>query len=230
MSYPLLEVALATTRKCPDCGKIKNLARDFHVNRASKTGRTHKCAECNNADSAEWYATHPGARVADKAIWWAANGWRFNVRPNVAERLAYVRQWRADNSASVRAYGGLRRARKYGANYEPVNYEVLFAIAEGICQECLDPVDPTLTYINPETGLPDPGYGTTGHIIDLAAGGDHTYANTRLEHLGCNRERPRTPRAEREQDIAAIFYADHAASVRAFWEDHPLLNEGEASA
>jgi hypothetical protein len=73
-----------------------------------------------------------------------------------------------------------RRAMIMGApEIEDVDRQTLGDRDGWVCGICELGVDPELRW-------PDPGSGTTGHIIPLSRGGSHTYANTRLEHLYCN--------------------------------------------
>lgn len=80
-----------------------------------------------------------------------------------------------------------RRAQKMGAAIcETVKRSVVAERDGWICQLCFQPIDPSLTYINPETGRPDPGYLNVDHRIPLAKGGDHSYANCQAAHARCN--------------------------------------------
>ncbi|WP_432050298.1 HNH endonuclease [Verrucosispora sp. NA02020] len=47
------------------------------------------------------------------------------------------------------------------------------------CGICQNPIDPTLR-------APHPKSQSLDHVIPLAEGGPHTYANTRISHLRCN--------------------------------------------
>lgn len=240
MSYPIMEVVLATTRTCSGCGETKRLAEDFHNDKSNWAGKTYQCKECNNkrnrksareqrstpegrerinARHRAWMVEHRDRKRAYEAPRRATQEYKDNL-------AAYMATWRVDNAASVRAYQGLRRARKYGAEiYEPINVDVVMERGNWICGECELPIDPTLSYINPETGKPDPGYRTIGHIIDLSRGGAEAYFNVQPEHLGCNERKERERRAM-ETTIRAIFQSNHAASVRAFWTNYFETGEG----
>ncbi len=65
-----------------------------------------------------------------------------------------------------------RRARKAAAFVEHVDPLVLLDEHEGICGICLEPVDPADFHVD--------------HIIPLARGGEHSYANTQVAHPICN--------------------------------------------
>lgn len=55
----------------------------------------------------------------------------------------------------------------------------LFRKDGGICQICHDPVSMDVRW-------PDPRSASIDHIIPLSKGGDHTWRNVQLAHLGCN--------------------------------------------
>ena len=74
-----------------------------------------------------------------------------------------------------------RITRKTGAKYEPISFWTLYARDNGCCQVC------SKELLREFRGDPrNPLAPTHGHIIPLARGGDHTYANSQLECLGCN--------------------------------------------
>jgi 5-methylcytosine-specific restriction endonuclease McrA len=58
-----------------------------------------------------------------------------------------------------------------------------------MCQICGHPIDPAVTYRDPETGKCNPGYLHIDHIYPLSKGGDHTYANAQASHAVCNKRK-----------------------------------------
>jgi 5-methylcytosine-specific restriction endonuclease McrA len=50
------------------------------------------------------------------------------------------------------------------------------------CGLCSEPVDPALSW-------PDPQSASLDHVLPLSRGGSHTMANVQLAHLGCNVEK-----------------------------------------
>ena len=82
-------------------------------------------------------------------------------------------------TCQARAARRRRRAKKKEAWVEEVWRPVVFERDGWICQLCGDPVDPDARY-------PDDQCGSLDHIIPLASGGDHSYANTQLAHALCN--------------------------------------------
>ncbi len=69
-----------------------------------------------------------------------------------------------------------REARKRGKLVEKVDHTTVFARSKGICGIC----DKIIV-----------GDFDVDHIVQLAHGGEHSYANTRAAHPACNRKRPR---------------------------------------
>lgn len=72
-----------------------------------------------------------------------------------------------------------RRASYRGVESEDVDRELLGERDRWVCGICLRKVDKALAYPHPKSQSLD-------HVIPLAEGGPHTYANTRIAHLACN--------------------------------------------
>jgi hypothetical protein len=73
----------------------------------------------------------------------------------------------------------IRRARKRAAFVEQVVRPKVYARDGWRCQLCGQPVQR-------DKVVPHPDAPTLDHIVPLAAGGDHSYANTQLAHFRCN--------------------------------------------
>jgi len=73
----------------------------------------------------------------------------------------------------------IRRARKAGATIERFLNVEIFERDDWTCGICDLPVDR-------EASWPDPNMPSLDHIQPLSLGGDHSRANTRCAHLGCN--------------------------------------------
>ncbi len=105
--------------------------------------------------------------------------------------LARSRQWKRRNPAKVRAAAARyeaknrqainaralvknerRRARKMGLFVEDVYPLVLLEMDDGVCGICGEDVDPLDFHVD--------------HVIPLARGGEHSYANTQAAHPACN--------------------------------------------
>lgn len=102
------------------------------------------------------------------AAWTAAPGNR--ERANAAARARYA--------ANAEARRGARRARKaadpeYARKHrEYVDPAVVWARDCGVCHICDRPADPEDWHLE--------------HVVPLARGGNHSYANTRVSHPVCN--------------------------------------------
>src|SRR5208337_5360237 len=70
---------------------------------------------------------------------------------------------------------------KFGAKYAAVSFWKVFERDNGICQVCKT-LAPRELRGNPRAPLAP----SLGHIVALSRGGDHTYENVQIEHLGCN--------------------------------------------
>lgn len=112
------------------------------------------------------YAAH----LAATAAWRAANP----EKVRESER-AY---WRA-NAARKREKDHRRRARLLSAFVEDVNIDVLWERDGGVCGICGALVDRDLAW-------PGRMVATIDHVVPLARGGEHSYANAQLAHMGCN--------------------------------------------
>lgn len=72
-----------------------------------------------------------------------------------------------------------RRKRLKGAVVEQVRRRAVFERDGWVCGICEEPVAPALK-------SPDLASASLDHIVPLSLGGEHSYANVRLAHLGCN--------------------------------------------
>jgi 5-methylcytosine-specific restriction endonuclease McrA len=80
-------------------------------------------------------------------------------------------------SATVAAHA--RRVRKEAGQVERFASREVFERDGWLCGLCHLPIDPGLKW-------PDPQSASLDHILSLAAGGEHTRANTQAAHLRCN--------------------------------------------
>ena len=113
-----------------------------------------------------YYAAHKVEKAAYQAAYRATHK---------AEIAAYGASYRAANPEKRRAYKARRRALRLSAFVENVAVAVLVERDHGLCGICQQPVAYTDRSVD--------------HILPLAAGGKHSYANTRLTHLRCNIKR-----------------------------------------
>lgn len=158
---------------CKECGS-KFLTNELHQkfcsqNCAIESRRIHPLATCERCG--EEFASKP--ERANK----------------FCDRGCYLEQiggtaWmeRPDGFNRARNETHIRRAKRYGADYETINVDKLFNDSEWVCGICNESVDKYLPYPNPESASLD-------HIIPLSKGGTHTLKNVQLAHLGCNRDK-----------------------------------------
>ncbi len=119
-----------------------------------------------NARSRAWYrdnaAQHNGLVTA-----------RRRADPEPAR--AVWRRWAAKNGHVLRKRARTRRARDHSAYVELVDELVLLEMDDGVCGICGEDVDPFAYEVD--------------HIVPIARGGDHSYANTQPAHGTCNRRK-----------------------------------------
>lgn len=79
----------------------------------------------------------------------------------------------------VRRNGYRRRARKRDAFVEDVSRDEVMRRCRWVCHLCRERIPKSAEW-------PDPMFGTVDHVIPLADGGEHSYANCKAAHLTCN--------------------------------------------
>lgn len=140
------------------------------------------CRPCRRARRKPGYAILARGFCAHCAHWYESTGkaTRFcsiqcanAAKPST--RLADYSSERERNSMKCQR----RRARKMSAVIEEVIPSVVFERDNWTCQLCGEPVDPSMHGWN-RMGA------TLDHIVPLAAGGLHCYANIQLAHRSCN--------------------------------------------
>lgn len=91
----------------------------------------------------------------------------------------YASRWRAANRDRARMISHNRRARERDAWVEDVDPGVVFERDGWMCHLCGERIPQGLTY-------PHPLYPTIDHLVPLAIGGEHSYANVAAAHNRCN--------------------------------------------
>lgn len=126
-----------------------------------------------------WSAANPEQKRANDASWAARNRAHKKARDRAywhadpeRSRLSHAR-WYVNNKHIAKAAADRRRARKYGAGYEPVDLEALLLEHGMVCHICKGDI------VN-KAGL------HFDHVIPLAKGGPHAASNIRPAHAKCN--------------------------------------------
>lgn len=172
---------------CAGCGRW--LSRGCFYTRVSENdGLRTPCKECAKARAAAYYAAN-AERVKARVVAWTAA----NVSPE--RRRGYEAAWRARNPEAARELGRVKskrcqerktpafrarrrakraaqRARQRAAFVERVDPRVVLERSRGLCGVCGASVDPDDFHVD--------------HVVPLARGGEHSYANTQAAHPACN--------------------------------------------
>jgi 5-methylcytosine-specific restriction endonuclease McrA len=121
---------------------------------------------------------HEQYRLANLGVWSvAASKWRAdNPEAAKAQEILYRTSHR-DKKCSIQQN---RRARKLNAFVEAVDRQQVFLNDNGICQ---------WQYCQEASPFVDPANWHLDHIVALANGGEHSYANTQVTHPTCNRRK-----------------------------------------
>jgi len=146
----------------------KGLVKGRPARYATGHGRRHRRASP--------YAEPPevrSRRAERSRAWRSRNDERCRDRAAAyfRENREQINQRRRESGASVKA-ASARRARLLGAFVEHVDPLEVLLRHEGVCGVCSERVDPADFHVD--------------HVIPLARGGEHSYANTAPAHPLCN--------------------------------------------
>lgn len=156
---------------CQYCGKITGGSKYCSARcttRASRSVPTHKqCDICGNEYSLD------GKRI--DSLCCSDECQREMARRNYASKM------KSDPLfvLKVRSNEYKRKARKKNAFLEEVDRDYVMARDKWTCHLCKEKIPKNAAW-------PDRLFGTLDHIIPLAKGGKHSYANIKAAHLTCN--------------------------------------------
>lgn len=168
---------LAGLKRCWSC-KTNQSRTNFHRAVREADGLTNRCKTCTRAAKVKylpvslekraaaqkaWNERHPGRTTEIMREWRAAN--RERNREN-------DRRYQQAHPEHFRNKARLRRALKKTAQAELVERSAVWDRDAGICGICCTPADPASWHLD--------------HVVPLALGGAHTYANTQVSHPACN--------------------------------------------
>ena len=119
--------------------------------------------EKTKANSAQWYAKNAEKVIAASAAYQAAHP---------EKKREWAARYQAKHPEVHRANQRARTQRKRDQWVEDVDRTLVWERDGGICHICKEPADANDWH-------PD-------HVIPLALGGEHSYANTAVSHPACN--------------------------------------------
>lgn len=169
-----IDAQTRTEKKCPKCGEIKPLDA-YGTDRTRPDGLAPWCKLCKNKATHDAYvATHPD--------------WSLPMTPEEQlENSRRIKREYKQRHPEVTQRWSTKRRLLIEENYvEDVDPIVLADSEDWICWLCEDAIDPTLHYINPDTGKINEGYRSVDHIQAISRGGEHSYVNVHIAHWICN--------------------------------------------
>jgi len=175
-------------RKCRcdecSCARREYNRRHYEANREAVLERNRRYREANreaNPDAARERGREYNRRYREanpEAVWERQRRYR---EANREARREYNRQWAKENPDKTRAHHHTRRARKRGAFVETVVPREVYERDNWTCHICDMRINKATSNVWPKPTSP-----TVDHVIPLAKGGEHSYANCKAAHLCCN--------------------------------------------
>lgn len=202
MTTDLIQASAMETKTCIKCGETKRTT-EFYKRSDSKDGLRNDCKSCRKAQSSAAYHANPEPKRAYQSNWRTANHQHYlkylrnyyhNNRDSILikkreyrmRNLHSIREkdrsWAKANPEKVHARNHRRRARIRAAFVEDVRLSVLRERDGDSCCICRAQIDFSLKDRHPMMV-------SLEHLVPLSRGGKHSYANTALSHLSCNRSK-----------------------------------------
>ena len=154
--------------RAANLAKVKESSRRYYEQNAEKKRAYQASYRAANPEKvkaliARWYVNNMEKTKAVSAAYQAAHPER---------KKEYQAKYQAKHPEVHRANQRARTQRKRGQWVEDVDRAVVWERDGGICHICKEPADANDWH-------PD-------HVIPLALGGEHSYANTAVSHPACN--------------------------------------------
>jgi len=150
---------------------MKEYRRLYHLRNAEKI----------RAAAAKWRVENPERAKERRAREYANNAMKAKA-DTAAYHASHPEKKKEDDARyharhpeKARAHAQTRRARLLGQWVEDVDHLVVWDRDNGICDICKELADPNDWHLD--------------HIVPLALGGEHSYANTAVSHPTCNRRK-----------------------------------------
>lgn len=171
----------------------ENRASWFAANPDYEKERRTRSKEGSREYQAAYYLKNRDRRLAARASYYAKK--REHRFLTSALRDAEDQNKKVESPNKAAEAVGRRRARKLGSRVLDSGISwVTLLDKDGpecwLCGENVDPEDYTVGTRGRGVGrVPGPRYPSHDHVIPLSAGGDHSWANSRLAHLQCNKKK-----------------------------------------
>jgi len=153
---------------------------EIYVTRLSRFGTAYcpavECQRERNRIRQRYFAASKKTQGIDVYAPYRAGARKREKKRMATGEISSKRERYAD---SYRDGDARRRAKKLGIEAENVKVREVFERDGWVCGICQLPVDPELSY-------PDPESASLDHVVPLSKGGKHTRANSRCSHLSCN--------------------------------------------
>jgi 5-methylcytosine-specific restriction endonuclease McrA len=143
-------------------------AKGLAARRAARAALVRFCEECGESIGP---TKKTGTRFCSTACQERDGGRRWR-QANPEKRAQLAREYEARNRGTINRKAARRRAWKRDAFVEDVHELVVLEMDDGVCGICGEDVDPFDFHVD--------------HVIPLAKGGEHSYANVQTAHPACN--------------------------------------------
>jgi len=155
-------------KRCSACHKELTLD-SFWKNKQTKDGLKSDCKNCSKQAVKNWHRQNP-----EKQKEYSSRNRKRNSKMQASVEKAWRKRNRDRHRQTKRKNESSRRARKRQAFIEVIDHTRVFERDKGVCGICKGPVSEDY-HID--------------HIVPLARGGEHSYANVQLAHPICNQRK-----------------------------------------